>query len=232
MDERDYTALAADYDRTRFDSPLASFLLEREVAVIRHVIESHAASRHLLLDVACGTGQFTHRVADLFDRVVGVDVTRAMLKRARERGSAPGRPGPWLVEATLRALPIRGASCDVVLSTRFLHLFPRTDHRRLLERLLHPLRAGGLLVVEHDSPLGQWRQWLGSRSTAQRPATSYHPDETPPTARRVAVLGAAGPYVGRLARRWPTTAHRLAACFARPPLNRLSPVLIAVYEKT
>jgi 2-polyprenyl-3-methyl-5-hydroxy-6-metoxy-1,4-benzoquinol methylase len=72
MDERDYTAVAADYDGTRFQGDLAAFLLAREVTVIRQAITTHATRRHLLLDVACGIGQFTRRVADLFDCVVGV----------------------------------------------------------------------------------------------------------------------------------------------------------------
>jgi ubiquinone/menaquinone biosynthesis C-methylase UbiE len=46
-----------------------------------------------------------------------------MLEQARAKGASPGRAGLWLVQATLRKLPIREASCDVVLSTRFLHCF-------------------------------------------------------------------------------------------------------------
>ena len=162
MDERDYTALAADYDRTRFDSPLASFLLEREVAVIRQV--SRVPRR--VTPPPAGRGV----AAPGNSRIVSPTSSTAWsaLMSPVRCSSAPASegalldvPAPGWWRRRCARYPIRGASCDVVLSTRFLHLFPRTDHRRLLERLLHPLRAGGLLVVEHDSPLGHWRQWLG-----------------------------------------------------------------------
>jgi hypothetical protein len=75
-------------------------------------------------------------------------------------------------------------------------------------------------------------QWFRAGGRTPFSSTSYHSGEAPPTASRLAIPGAAGPYLGRLSQYWPTAAQRLAACFARPPLNRLSPVLIAVYAKT
>lgn len=227
--ERDYTAIAPAYERTRYDSPAGRFLFQCESPLLRNAILTHATRRDVLIDVACGTGHFTATVADLFRHVVGVDLTWAMLSRARARGALQSQRHLSLVQGSASHLPVSDGVSDVVLSTRFLHLFPRERHREILEALLRPLRPGGVLIVDHDTWFVQWRG--RSRDTTERGWSNYHAGETPTGARLVARIGISGPRLPRLALRWPTAARRLSHSFEKPPFNRLATMLIVVYRK-
>jgi SAM-dependent methyltransferase len=55
------------------------------------------------LDLACGAGTLTERLADGVPDVVGADASRAMLAAAR--GRCGGRPGVRLAAADFRRLP-------------------------------------------------------------------------------------------------------------------------------
>lgn len=227
--EKDYSAVAADYEHTRYGHLPGEFVSECETRLLRKAIMEHAGGRGVLVDVACGTGHFTSRVADLFERVVGVDFTHAMLMKAAARLRDRVRGQVSLVRASAAALPLADGCCDVVLSTRFLHLFPRETHREILELLLRPLRRGGLLIADHDSRYVEWR---GQRSRGDGGARhSYHPGDGPAGARCVAVLGVSGPRLPALARRWPRGATWLARVFVQWPLNRLCTIQIVVYRK-
>jgi ubiquinone/menaquinone biosynthesis C-methylase UbiE len=226
--EKDYSAVAAEYERTRYGTAPGQFVSRCETRLLRRAIIAHAKRRHILLDVACGTGYFTSQVADLFERVVGVDLTHAMLARAAINLSRVERGRVSLVQASAAALPLVDGSCDVVLSTRFLHLFPREMHSEILEVLLRPLRQGGVLIVDHDTRFVEWR---GRQHNHQGSRHSYHSGDTPAAARRVAQLGVSGPRLPTVARIWPIAATWLTSCFVRSPLNRLSTILIVVYLK-
>lgn len=227
--EKDYTSVASDYDRTRYSGLAAEFVSRCEVALLRKAIVDYAKHRRLLIDVACGTGHFTHRVADLFDTVIGVDFTHAMLREARSKTPLHARRRVSFVQGSTRYLPVADESCDVVLTTRFLHLFPRQRHREILTRLMRPLRQGGVLIVDHDTSFVEWRARRCGGEKGIR--FSYHATELAPGTRLVRRLGVSGPRLAALSFRWPGTARWLSKCFVYSPINRLSALLIAVYQK-
>ena len=223
--EEDYSRRAGDYDWTRYLSPKASFSAACEVSLLRHAILRYASGRRLLVDVACGTGFFTHQLSDLFDRAVGLDLTPAMLHQARTRTRASAR-APWLIQASADDLPVATDSADVVVSTRFLHLFPQQHHPRIIENLLRIVRPGGLLVVEHD-----WMYGILRRRN-KKFWSSYHPSEMPSTkATRLARIGVSAPGLPSLALAAPRVARWLAGRCVGAPLNRLATFVIVVYQK-
>lgn len=227
--ERDYTAIASDYDRTRYGGPAGEFVSRCELALIRRAIRRHAGHRRLLIDVACGTGHFTLGVADLFDAVIGIDFTHAMLSQARSKALRSSRRFIGFVQGSTPYLPVRDESCDVVLSTRFLHLFPRERHQDLLVGLMRPLRPGGVLLVDHDTSFVEWR--ARHRNPERRGGFSYHAKEVAPGSRVVGRLGVSGPRLVALSVGWPGTAQWLSKFFVYPPLNRLATQLLLVYRK-
>jgi ubiquinone/menaquinone biosynthesis C-methylase UbiE len=227
--EKDYSAVASEYERTRYGSFPAQFVSGCEIGLLRRAIVAHASSRRVLLDVACGTGHFTSQVADLFGEVVAMDFTHAMLARARHTLGRPELKRVLLLQASVAALPVIDGSCDVVLSTRFLHLFPRAMHREILEALLRPLRRGGVLIVDHDTRFVEWRG--RDRLKADVPRHSYDSGETPRGARCIARLGVSGPRLPAMALKWPRVAGWLTRCFVYSPLNRVATLLVVVYMK-
>ena len=100
-----------------------------------------------VVEMGCGTGA---NVSHLRERVgpagtvVGVDVTRGMLRRAGERVDRAGWENVHLVRADARRPPI-GGSVDAVLVTFVVGMFP--DTRPVVERWIDTLAPGGRIAL-------------------------------------------------------------------------------------
>ena len=101
-----------------------------------------------VLDVACGTGLnfplLGERVGP-HGRVIGLDLTRAMLLRAQRKISRrlPGRVS--LLEGDAAALPLADDSVDAVICSYGMVIVP--DYRRAVAEAVRVLRPGGRLVL-------------------------------------------------------------------------------------
>jgi ubiquinone/menaquinone biosynthesis C-methylase UbiE len=83
----------------------------------------------LLLDLGCGNGLFTVPLAAIFNYVVGVDVSKAMIKRSRER-----RANLDFIMASATDLPLRDHVFDSVLSLSLLqHLRTKDNVEKALK---------------------------------------------------------------------------------------------------
>jgi SAM-dependent methyltransferase len=102
-----------------------------------------------VLDVACGTGNATIPAAEAGARVTGLDLTPAMLARARER--AAGLEIEW-VEGDAEELPFSDERFDVVLSTFGCMFAPR--HEVVAGEIARVLRPGGRLGLCTWTPSG------------------------------------------------------------------------------
>ncbi|MGR6973797.1 class I SAM-dependent methyltransferase [Streptomyces cynarae] len=136
----DYEKEAAEYDTLRGGEPRAAAAAD---AVLGLVPES--AGR--LLDVACGTGIVTRRLAAARPglRVVGADLAYGMACRAA--GRLPGA----VVLADSRRLPFADGAFDAVTSVWLLHLLDGPDAvRDVLAECARVLRPGGVYVTTVD----------------------------------------------------------------------------------
>ncbi|MCI4357444.1 MAG: ubiquinone/menaquinone biosynthesis methyltransferase [Thermoplasmata archaeon] len=111
-----------------------------------------------ILDVGCGPGDLSILASHHFpgSRVVGVDVTPAMLSRARARRvpAADGRRLHW-GEATALRLPFRTGTFDLVMSAFVVRNLPRLpDAFSELRRVVAP--GGTLLTLEITEPAAAW----------------------------------------------------------------------------
>jgi ubiquinone/menaquinone biosynthesis C-methylase UbiE len=162
-----------------YDNPVVQAATYRPVqdAVVRAVREQ-APGR--VLDVGCGTGQLTVRIAEeLGADAIGCDYSRGMLEQARARSapgdtarSAPGdtarsAPGdtarstlPW-VQGDATCLPIASSSVDAVVCTESFHWYP--DQPAALAELARVLVPGGRLYIALVNP----PSLLVSRATAR-----------------------------------------------------------------
>ncbi|MGA6826762.1 class I SAM-dependent methyltransferase [Nitrospira sp. NS4] len=96
----------------------------------------------VLLDLGCGGGQDAEELRRKGYRVVGMDLTAAFLRTAREE--APLLP---LVRADMRELPFRAASFDGVWAAASLIHLPKTDAARVLKVLSQIAGPGATLAA-------------------------------------------------------------------------------------
>ncbi len=78
-------------------------------------------------------------------RVIGVDMTPAMLERARAGASAAGLAQVEFRRGRLEALPVEDASVDAVTSNCVINLVP--DKAAVFREIARVLRPGGRLVI-------------------------------------------------------------------------------------
>jgi ubiquinone/menaquinone biosynthesis C-methylase UbiE len=78
-------------------------------------------------------------------RVIGVDMTPAMLAKARDNAVQLGLDNVEFREAYIEALPLEDASVDVIISNGVLNLAP--DKRAVLAEAFRILKPGGRLQI-------------------------------------------------------------------------------------
>jgi SAM-dependent methyltransferase len=102
-----------------------------------------------VLDVGCGTGVVAVTAARLGAKVSGLDLTPALLERARENARIAGVDIDF-IEGDAEALPYPDASFDVVLS-QFGHMFaPRPAVA--VKEMLRVLKPGGHIAFSTWPP--------------------------------------------------------------------------------
>jgi SAM-dependent methyltransferase len=92
-----------------------------------------------ILDLGCGDGQLTARLAATGAQVIGVDASEAMVSAARSRGVVAD-------VASAEKLPYAGASFDAVFSNAALHWV--RDHDAMMSEVHRVLKPGGRFVAE------------------------------------------------------------------------------------
>ena len=101
-----------------------------------------------VVDLGCGAGFDTILAAQMVTsegRVIGVDMTPAMLQKARRNGELLGLGNVDLREGYLEELPIADATADVVISNGVINLCP--DKATVLAEAFRVLRPGGRLQI-------------------------------------------------------------------------------------
>src|ERR1041384_2759023 len=101
-----------------------------------------------VVDVGCGAGidsLIAARMVGPDGQVVGVDMTRAMLEKARAGAAAAGLTNTRFHEGLAEQLPVEDGWADVVISNGVLNLFP--DKLAALQEMARALKPGGRLQI-------------------------------------------------------------------------------------
>lgn len=97
-----------------------------------------------VLDVGCGPGRHAAALEASGVHCIGLDLSLALLRRARQASHAP------LIRADMRALPVREGSMDAALSlfTSFGYFMSDAEHMATLAGMAATLKRGGWLVLD------------------------------------------------------------------------------------
>jgi SAM-dependent methyltransferase len=121
-------------------APLEVFTTLVAAQLVKHA-KAHAGQS--VLDVGCGTGVVATTAARLGARATGLDLTPALLERARENSRIAGVAVDWR-EGDAEDLPFDDGAFDVVLS-QFGHIFaPRPEVA--IAQMLRVLKPGGTIA--------------------------------------------------------------------------------------
>ncbi len=148
----DRAQLRAAFDRAAGSYDAAAGL-QREIADrLLERLEDIRLTPMQVLDVGCGTGYCSDRLARRYRgaRIVGVDVAPAMLERARQR--AWWHPSAWRRRAVCgdaERLPFATASVDAIVSNLTLQWCQPAAAFAEFRRVLRP---GGLLMFTSFGP--------------------------------------------------------------------------------
>ena len=106
------------------------------------------------LDFGCGLGRTARELAARFDRCVGLDITEAMLTRARELNAHLDNLDLVRADGS-EPLPFADETFDAVYSSIVLQHLPSTaDARAAIGELARVTAAGGLLCFQLPTALG------------------------------------------------------------------------------
>lgn len=106
------------------------------------LVRRYGAGRDIL-EAGCGTGLLLAEAARVARSAIGLDLSRGMLARARERGLR-------VVQGSLTQIPLPDASVDLVYSMKVLAHVPPI--RQAVAELARVTRPGGHLLLEFYNP--------------------------------------------------------------------------------
>jgi arsenite methyltransferase len=130
--------------------------VESFAGVANHWLLGRIEPGSVVLDLGCGAGTDLLVAAQMTGptgRVIGIDMTVAMLDRARASAAEMGLTNVELHAGLIEALPTEDASVDVVISNGVIDLVPDKD--AVFDEIDRVLRPGGRLqfadvVIHHE----------------------------------------------------------------------------------
>lgn len=131
-------------------------------------IDSYAKGRPLrILDVGCGTGNYSVELSRRGHKVVGIDFSPSMLTRAQQKKDNGSEWPQFLFNDLHRTAPFRDDSFDAVICINVLYTIP--DHEKFIDELRRVARRPSLIVmVNSKKPLSlqtaikqQWNMTKG-----------------------------------------------------------------------
>lgn len=147
---RDYfEAIAGNWENMRrsyFDDRLTSLAIEKLLP-----------SDLVLADVGCGTGSLTFELARFSQKVVGFDLSREMMRRARGTAKEKALANVVFRYGDAAKLPVKDDQFDGVFCVMVLHFLDEPE--RAIAELCRVTRPGGSVIVVDLVPHQQaWMQ--------------------------------------------------------------------------
>lgn len=139
--QREFTKQAEAFSRSREMREKGGLeILPRLAAVKRS---------HRVLDLACGPGFVALEFAKHGPEVIGVDLTAAMLKKAREMARRENLRNVTFRRANVNRLPFADESFDLVVTRASFHHFSQPDC--VLGEMVRVVKRGGRILISDNT---------------------------------------------------------------------------------
>lgn len=146
MPDSSFTPAAGRHGLTALYDPVVALSMRERRFRSRLVAQVAAGDPAAVLEIGCGTGSLTARIARALPdaSITALDPDADALSRARAKATATG--ASWQ-EGTATQLPIADESFDRVVASLVLHHLTDTEKRSALAEAHRVLRPGGRLHV-------------------------------------------------------------------------------------
>ena len=111
-------------------------------SVLRFLRCKYTGPLSLAVDVGCGSGMSTCNIFGKFDKILGVDLSKAMIEQARANFSQDN-PSTVFKVSKAETLPVEDSSTQMVLVGRAIHYFDQKTFFKEVDRVLVP---GGVVA--------------------------------------------------------------------------------------
>ena len=101
----------------------------------------------VIFDLGCGAGRHCVYLAQQEFGIVGIDLSKASLKIAKEWIRKERLPNVQLVRGVMTHVPFKDNCFDAVISVSVIHHAMKSDIIRTIEEIHRILRAGGLFLA-------------------------------------------------------------------------------------
>ena len=139
-----YEALAASYDRLTNDVDY-----EATVAFYREILQQEGLRPRTAVDLACGTGVKTCRLAAKGYELIGVDISPEMLMEANARaGEGNYDIAPMFINQDLRELDMYGTSDAAICSFDGFNYIAPEELSDVFKRVSYFVQPGGVFIFD------------------------------------------------------------------------------------
>jgi SAM-dependent methyltransferase len=159
-DSVSFDRAAERYDETR------RLTAEASRATVE-LLGSELRGRQLCLEIGVGTGLISLPLHDAGVRMVGLDLSEAMLRKLVDK--AGGRATFPLFRGDATRLPFRDAVFGGAVARHVLHLIPRWQ--AAVAELVRVVRPGGVLLLNIGTEGGLWEELQGRLESAAGPGS-------------------------------------------------------------
>ncbi len=132
-----FESVAGDWEHIRksyFDDRVTSLAIEK---LLPHKLT--------IADIGCGTGSLTFELARFAGKVIGIDLSREMLWRARALAKERQLDNVEFRQGDALSLPLQAHSVDAVFCVMVLHFL--LDPQRAIANLCRIARRGGTVIL-------------------------------------------------------------------------------------
>ncbi len=139
-----YNFIGKGYNNTRRADP---YITQRLLSLL------DIAPDATCLDIGCGTGSYTIKLAQSGVQMIGVDPSTVMLREAEIKNSSI----KW-IQGTAESIPLPDNSVDGVIATLTVHHW--SNHKDAFAELVRVLKPGARLVIFAFTPEQECGYWF------------------------------------------------------------------------
>lgn len=156
-----YDEKGADrYDHV-IQQPVYKYYVKKKLEMIKRWVRRS----DYILDVGCGTGEYTTSLANHCKLIVGLDTSPKMIKRGHAKAKIKGLENIAYVVGDITHLPFCNKIFDVVASVNLIHhlVYDRIIFQGFLEKVRVSKRGSHIIVFELNSNSLGWSNNLIAR---------------------------------------------------------------------